>query len=251
MSTASPILAYHSIDETGSFMSTRQRVFERQMDFLVETGRRGVSLSHWLQAREQDADRKLVALTFDDGYRNNFELALPILRERGFTASVFLVTGYLGRENSWTMARHAPRLPLMSWKQAEAMAAAGIELQGHTHRHADLTGLSRDDLRAEIEKCFARLDQNLGGLKQRLFCYPYGRFNPEVMSVLEKSGCRAAVTTRLGWNRPGTPLLRLERIVSRWFSDREWVFRLLIRGAGSSSLLGAARAYSKLKRLWG
>jgi len=241
-----PILAYHSIDDTGSFMSVSSAAFRLQMARLRDWGYRGVSLGEWLRAPAVGAP-KTVAITFDDGYRNNYEQAFPILEEFGFQATVFLATAFMGKENTWMKESQGPRLPMLSWDQAARMLDYGVEFQSHSNTHPDLSTQPPDAVREELRSSQEAIARRLGTAPD-LFCYPFGRFNETVVDVLRGEGVRAAVTTRFGWNTPSPTPYALERIVSRWFRGRPWAFALFVRGAGSRVLLRAARAYARRRR---
>src|SRR5512138_3597748 len=104
------ILTYHSLDDSGSVISIAPRLFREQMKSLQTSGLPVVSLE---QVRTAPGS---VALTFDDGYRNFLDCALPVLAEAGFPATVFAVTGFCGLVPGWSGQRASvPALPLMSW----------------------------------------------------------------------------------------------------------------------------------------
>lgn len=240
------VLGYHSIDDTGSFMSVSCGAFRLQMARLRDWGYRGVTLSEWLR-EPSIGTPKPVALTFDDGYRNNYELALPILKEFGFQATVFLATAFMEKENTWMRGGAMPRLPMLSWDQAARMLDDGMEFQSHSNTHPDLSTQPPDAVREEV-RCSHEVIARRLGTTPDLFCYPFGRFNKTVLDVLRGEGVRAAVTTRFGWNTPPPAPYALERVVSRWFRGRPWAFALFVRGAGSRALLRVARAYARRRR---
>ena len=96
------ILTYHSIDESGSVLSTSPRRFAEQMGILAELGAEVVSLQELARRMNENSRAGIaVAITFDDGFKNVYEQGLPILRQYRFPATVFLVTDYCGGMNSW------------------------------------------------------------------------------------------------------------------------------------------------------
>ena len=125
------ILTYHSIDGSGSVISVTPEAFKAQMAVLADAGFRGVSLREALSYREGHNawPERSVALTFDDGYANFYEDAAPTLAEHRFTATVFVVSGHVGRLNDW-----APPPPgfgaraILSRTQIVEMSEAGIEV---------------------------------------------------------------------------------------------------------------------------
>src|SRR3977135_725578 len=103
MGNRASILTYHSIDDYGSVISTSPETFRRQMQFLKESACNVVALSEIVDDLRQDRPLapRTVALVFDDGYKNIYATAFPILQEHSFTGTVFLITGSCGRHNDW------------------------------------------------------------------------------------------------------------------------------------------------------
>jgi peptidoglycan/xylan/chitin deacetylase (PgdA/CDA1 family) len=96
------ILTYHSIDDSGSVISTSPRIFAEQMRILSELDADVVGIDKIVHRTDEGPTRKpMIAITFDDGFRNVYEHGLPVLRQYGFPATIFLVTDYCGRLNSW------------------------------------------------------------------------------------------------------------------------------------------------------
>jgi peptidoglycan/xylan/chitin deacetylase (PgdA/CDA1 family) len=196
--TATTILTYHSLDTSGSVVSLRPALFAEHMAVLGALGFRGISLDEAVAHREQNGSWPVrsVALTFDDGFANFHEEALPVLARHGFTATVFLVTGHVGARNDW--ARPPDRLgdrPMLTWKQVRDAADAGIEIGAHTRTHPDLRALApdraADELRSSREEIEARM-----GAKVTSFAYPYGLLDDSTTALVRRE-YRAACTTVL------------------------------------------------------
>ncbi|HET9530190.1 MAG TPA: polysaccharide deacetylase family protein [Blastocatellia bacterium] len=192
------ILTYHSIDASGSIVSVAPNDFARQMRTLAEMGWRAISLREAVAYHDSNGlwpDRSVV-LTFDDGYENFYESALPVLAEHGFTATVFIVSGHMGGRNDWeTPPPGLGRRPILSWRQAAEVSAAGIEIGSHTKTHPDLRRLSVDKIEDEIRTSRAEIESRIGAAVES-FAYPFGSFNRETMDVVKRS-FRAACTTFL------------------------------------------------------
>ncbi len=144
---AIPVLTYHSLDDTGSVISTSPVVFRDQMMLLRERGFRAVSLadlfSYWEDGSQPE---RIVALTFDDGFRNAAQYAAPVLCELGFRATLFALPGLCGRENTWRgQLPGIPKLPLLSWAELAELARSCFEIGSHGLTHRDLTVLSYRD----------------------------------------------------------------------------------------------------------
>src|SRR5215472_13250041 len=108
------ILTYHSLDTSGSVISLDPKLFRDQMEWLRGTGIEVVPLE---RVKERPG---AVAITFDDGFRNFYEDAFPVLQDHRFPATVFIVTDFCGRQNNWPSqpaSPPVPRLPLMNWSE--------------------------------------------------------------------------------------------------------------------------------------
>lgn len=219
---------YHSIDGSGSALSVSPDRFEEQMRQLAARGCAVRGLGTIIEALRQREERvqKLVGLTFDDGYRNNYELVFPVLQKCGFQATFFVVTGLVGKQVSWWSPLGLTGCPLMSWREVEGMVKHGMEIGAHTRSHLDLTRLSLALAREEIRSSKLELEDRL----QRpvaFFAYPYGKYDARVAALVEAEEFRGAVTTELGFNGPQTSPYRLKRIRSGLFGGNDPVFALL------------------------
>ena len=134
------VLMYHSVQpytEDPYLVTVQPPRFEQQMRWLSRRGWRGVSMAELLAARAAGAGKGLIGLTFDDGYADFAEHALPVLRRYGFTATVFVIAGRLGGDNAWDPA--GPRKPLLGADQVRRLAEAGVEIGSHGLQHVSLT----------------------------------------------------------------------------------------------------------------
>jgi peptidoglycan/xylan/chitin deacetylase (PgdA/CDA1 family) len=157
-----------------------------------------------------------VVVTFDDGYRNVYTEALPTLLRHGFTATVFLVADYVGRDNGWP--GHAPpmgRLPLVSWEEARELYSHGVELAAHTCTHPDLTRLAPAEAEAEVVRSKAEIEARTGAAVTT-FAYPYGLFDAAAVESARRH-FRGACTTRMGRAGPGDDPHALDRIDAFYF----------------------------------
>ena len=166
------ILMYHSLDPSGSPISIEPGVFRRQLDWLTSGGVRVVSVDQLLTLSDQSP---CVALTFDDGFANFSSQAAPLLLERGLPATLFVVTGHIGRDNRWRGRGDAgvPVLPLLGWEELGRLREEGIILGAHTRTHPRLTGLDGDLLELELANGVNEMQRRLGQ-RPKGFAYPYG-----------------------------------------------------------------------------
>lgn len=245
---STPILGYHSIDDSGSSISIAPSQFEEQMDFLYKRDYKTITLRDYLDSimMNQPIPRKSIVLTFDDGYKNIYDIAFPILKAFGFTATIFLVTGFMGKMDSWEKDKGIPNSPLLSWNEVAEMKKYGIDFQPHSHFHHLVANLTPDEIKAEVLSSKREIESRLDE-KAEVFCYPYGKYDDKVIKILKDLGFKAAVTARFGWNYEPIDFFRVERIVSRWFRKRPWAFRMYINCSGSMILLRAVRWYGERK----
>jgi len=212
----SVILTYHSLDESGSAISTAPGVFRQQMEFLAASGLPVVPLD---QALHRPGS---VAITFDDGFCNLLDLALPVLELCRLPATAFIVSGYCGRRNLWPHQpyRGIPNLPLLGWDELSALPAL-ISLGAHTMTHPDLRRVSPAECESELHGCQAEIEQRTGR-PVRWLAYPYGASSPAVRSLAGRY-FDLAVGTSLQFLSTRYDRLDLPRIDAYYFGRR---FRL-------------------------
>jgi peptidoglycan/xylan/chitin deacetylase (PgdA/CDA1 family) len=215
-----PIITYHSIDESGSVISTEPKVFRKQMKFLSENGYNAVSLNQFISLLIQNVPlfSKPVVLTFDDGFCNFYTEAFPVLKQYGFNATVFLVTDYCGKHNDWQgNPPDLPRSRLLEWKEIKELDKYGIEFGVHTKTHPDLTKMSFTQIKNEIVESKSAIENALGK-EAETFAYPYGKFNSTVKKMVEDHFV-AACSTNLGKVREGSDFYSLERVDSYYLTN--------------------------------
>lgn len=183
------VLMYHGVEDVPSDphqLCVTPAKFAEQMTWLAERGLRGVSMGELLAAVRSGRERGLVGLTFDDGYVNVLENALPELRRHGFTATMFIISGLLGGTNEWEDGG-APVWRLMSAGQVAEVAAAGMEIGSHSRTHPRLRGVETDRLREEVAESRSSLGGLLGASVQG-FAYPYGSMDAAAREAVRAAG---------------------------------------------------------------
>lgn len=237
---ALPVLTYHSLDDSGSVISVSPSLFAEQMRVLHEAAISTLSLPAAAQAlRDGRVPAEAVVLTFDDGFENFYQHAYPVLRRYGFTATVFLVTDYCERDNSWpSQPAHVARRPLLRWAQVREMSEAGVAFGAHSRTHPDLTRLSSRDAEAEMLASKRAIEEALQRPVES-FAYPYGAYD-EAVKRLTAAHFQLACSTKLDFATPGSDLLALERL-DMYYLRHPRLFRRL--------LSGEVRTYIRLRRL--
>ncbi len=189
-----PILAYHRVADEFDWSITRQKVgqFERGIRFLHDRGYSSAKLNETVSACGNE-NRKRVAITFDDGYQDIYFNALPTLKRLGFTACVFIVTGYVGKHSEWDYAWGKHRKRHLSWQQIDEMAQAGFEFGSHTVNHPDLTRIPGRFVGYELRESKETLEQKLGR-RVDFVSYPFGRYDRYVEEEARQAGYLSAYT---------------------------------------------------------
>lgn len=215
---AVPILMYHNVAEVpaelhpdGHCLYVTPAAFAAQMALLHRLGWRGVSMSDALPYLRGERHGHVAAITFDDGYRDNLEYALPVLREHGFSATCYVVNACIGKYNLWDAGRLGVRKPMMDAAELRAWRAGGMEVGAHTRSHPHLTQCDDAQLRDEIAGGRAELEDILGDAVPQ-FCYPFGDADARVAAATREAGYLAAPTVRRGRARAGTDLFMLPRV---------------------------------------
>ena len=212
-----PILTYHQIDapppKGTPFRSlvVSPGAFARQMGLLNLLGYTGLSMSALLPYLVGEKHGKVVGITFDDGYVNNLQHAMPVLQRHGFSATCYMVSGQMAGTNVWDHDKAVPAKPLMDAAQLRAWVAGGQELGAHTVTHADLPALAPADANEEIVGCKRALEAVIGGPVTQ-FCYPYGNFTPQHAAAVREAGFAAATTTWRGRVRASDDVWQLPRV---------------------------------------
>ncbi|MCZ4117956.1 polysaccharide deacetylase family protein [Streptomyces sp. H39-S7] len=179
---------YHSVGECADdpyLITVSPDRLERQLTWLNRRGLTGVGMAELLRARAEGRGNRLVGLTFDDGYTDFVEHAVPLLRRYGHTATVFVLPGRLGGGNEWDEL--GPRKTLLTEEGIRAAAAAGMEIGSHGLVHQDLTETADEVLTDEVRGSRDRL-QEITGAAPEGFCYPYGKVDARVVNAVLAAG---------------------------------------------------------------
>jgi peptidoglycan/xylan/chitin deacetylase (PgdA/CDA1 family) len=223
------ILMYHGVadvaEDPNQLCVTPGR-FAEQMAWLQRHGLRGVGVGELADAMRTGTGRGLVGITFDDGYVNVLEAALPELVSRGFTASVFIISGRLAGTNEWDVG---PSWPLLSAGQVSELAAAGMEIGSHSATHTRLAGIGAGQLATEVSGSRAALAE-LAGAPIRGFAYPYGSMDAAARQAVRDAGYDYACAVETPRTELGLMALPRIYVGQRDSAGRLAAKRLLYRG---------------------
>jgi len=212
-----PILMYHYVSELPPNADRYRRdltvtpdKFVAQMQYLSDAGYHTITLTDLYRYLTQGypLPEKPIVLTFDDGYWDAYEIVFPILLEHGFTGAFFVLA----------TPAHFESPDYLTWQQMQEMSDAGMDIQAHGRDHVDLRGRSYDYLIYQVVGIQEAIHYHSGHLP-RFFCYPGGKYDANVIDVLESTGYWGAVTT--AWGDTHT----LDRLYE--------MPRLRVRGAGT------------------
>lgn len=172
-----------------------QSTFESQLDWLYQNGWRGLCVT---EALKYPAG-KSVAITFDDGSETDLIAAAPLLRERGFNATFYAATGFLGKPG------------YLSPAQLRELSAHGFEIGCHSMTHAYLDDLDQRELRSEIADAGKKLEDLLGKRVEHFSC-PGGRYSVKAIDTAQEAGYRSVATSQSHANSPSTNPFQLGRV---------------------------------------
>jgi len=205
-----PILTYHNIEQISkSRFTLTADLFEQQLRYLKENGYVGITLEQLLRflRYEEPLPKKAVVITIDDGYKSAKTIAAPLLQKYGFPATFFIYTDFIGG------GRNA-----LTWNELKELKAAGFEVEGHSKTHNNLAVPPANESPTERA---ARLDAEILGTKKlmeqrigaevRYYAYPYGGFDPEVVTKVKAAGYDVGFGAQKGSNPFFIDRYRLKR----------------------------------------
>jgi len=205
-----PILMYHYISQPPADadairldLSVPPPLFEEHLAYLRQNGYETITmrdLTYALSGHEP-LPPKPVIISFDDGYRDNYENAFPLLRKYGYTGIFFIFTQVIDTNN----------VRFITWDMVKEMHQAGMEFGSHSYRHSDLSGRDVDFLVYEILGSKEAIEARIGE-PVRFFSYPAGRYDDLAMRVVESANFWSAVTTQWGAEQAYADRFELPRI---------------------------------------
>ncbi len=223
------VLMYHRVTDAhpDERLCVRVRAFAEQMRLLRAEGYRTVSFEQAVAVAQGQwtAPERSIALTFDDGFEDNYQFAFPAMAEYDFTACFFLPSAFILSGASGHAAADRP----MTWKQIHEIAAHGHEIGSHSVSHRKLTLLPLADAEWEVRTCKATIEQGVGK-PVKFFCYPAGAYNPAIRNAVKAAGYAGACSVKPGPVRAGQDSFGLQRTEISGF-DSLGDFRKKLAGA--------------------
>lgn len=213
-----PILMYHSVNDapatSARALSVAPATFAAQLRYLRRRGFTGLTFGELCERGRagQPLPPRPIVLTFDDGYADFIEEALPVMIEQGFPATLFVTTGWL--DDAGLNAVGTPPDRMLSWSQLAELETAGVEIGAHSHSHAQLDQISASKLRAELTDSKRALEDRLGHPTDSL-AYPYGYSNKRVREFTREVGYLQAASVGNAVAIPAGDPFRVPRLTIR------------------------------------
>ncbi len=201
---AIPVLMYHSITEDSrKIFSVNKKDFYNQMKYLKDNGFNTLSLDEVYEhmINKKPFPEKSAVITFDDGYKDNYDNAYPILKELGLKATIFVVTGNVDEGSYY-----------LSSEEIKKLQRDNIDIQSHTVNHLKLSKLTQNQRIKELSDSKEYLEKLLNK-KVKYMAYPYGKYNENVIQDVMEAGYKMAFTTNQGWMNLDQGMYSLKRVI--------------------------------------
>lgn len=237
------ILVYHSINNVDrrndkSRITVPIELFNKQIEYLVSSGYKIISLDDIVGyiLGNKDIPERSIAMTFDDGFKDNFLSAFGILKSKRIKATFFLACNFIdsGSPFPWNKNCGLPASP-MSWRDVSLMAEGGMDIGSHTLSHpklGDMVSDGRESLCAEVKESKKKIEGRIK-VNVKHFAYPIGNkasYNNFTENIIESSGYMSACLNIFGSNKIGDNIFRLKRTRIDW-NDTIFKFKMKLCGA--------------------
>jgi peptidoglycan/xylan/chitin deacetylase (PgdA/CDA1 family) len=242
-----PVLMYHEIADataTSSPLAVAPDVFADQLAYLHDAGFHTLTageLAAFLTDGVGQLPERPVVLTFDDGYGDFYTEALPLMKQRGYTGTLFQTTGWVGKEGE------AKRM--LNWRELAELNDAGVEIGAHTVRHPQLDQLPEKELRDELYISKSVLEDKLGFAVPGL-AYPFGYSNRKVRAVARELGYTYAYAVDNALTTSAAQKFTFPRLTVRRTTTMEQ-FRRMVNGQDTLALRQArilTKGFSVVRR---
>ncbi|WP_443659102.1 polysaccharide deacetylase family protein [Clostridium algidicarnis] len=213
-----PILYYHSVEKSeDNELRIAPEKFRGQLKYLKDNNYVSLTLQE-LQSyitQNMPIPKNSVVITFDDGYKDNYDNAYPILKEFGYTATIFVISGLIDKDPNYLNSDHI-----------KEMSKNGIEIGSHSINHENLLEISKEDKIETITKS----KQDLEKLIEKpviSIAYPFGKFNDDIVNITKGAGYTLGFTIDKGWGNGKEDPLKLSRVyISAFITDESFKERI-------------------------
>lgn len=196
------VLNYHKIANEHKSLSVTLDDFEQHMKWLQEYGFTCITPGQLYDfvANGAELPEKPVLITFDDGYKDNYTNAFPIMKKYGMKGTIFVVTGFLGVYDNY-----------LTWDQAKELLDAGFNIESHTYSHKSMTEASDEDITKELVKSRQTIKEKLG-IDSDFMAYPTGTYNLHIAELVKEAGYKGAFTIKYDNVSRDSNVYALERV---------------------------------------
>lgn len=211
------VLMYHQIGKFSPMNNHRStychvKKFTLQMWFLHFFKYKIIRLDDVIEHLKNNKaiPNRSVVLTFDDGYKNFYQFAYPVLKKYRFPSIVYILSNLIGKESIWFKKDNRDTPPLLTIEEINYLKKQGVDFGSHGRNHVKLAEVSLSLAREEIEKSKEELE-NIFGFKFEHFCYPYGSLNEDVKELVKNAGYKSGVSCYRGAVYPMCDLYEIPR----------------------------------------
>ncbi|MGM9539628.1 polysaccharide deacetylase family protein [Anaerovibrio sp.] len=196
------VLNYHKVVDEHMSLSVPLADFEQHMRWLQEYGYTSITPRELYDfiVDGRELPEKPVLITFDDGYKDNYTNAYPIMKKYGFKGTIFVVTGFLGVYDNY-----------LTWEQAKELTENGFSIESHTHNHKSMTEASDDDISKELAKSRDTIREKLG-VEADFIAYPTGTYNLHIAELVKEAGYKGAFTIKYDNASRDSNVYAIERV---------------------------------------
>ncbi len=196
------VLNYHKVVDEHMSLSVPLADFEQHMKWLQEYGYTSITPEDLYEfiVNGRELPEKPVLITFDDGYKDNYTNAYPIMKKYGFKGTIFVVTGFLGVYDNY-----------LTWEQAKELTDNGFSIESHTHNHKSMTEASDDDISRELAKSRDTIKEKLG-VEADFIAYPTGTYNLHIAELVKEAGYKGAFTIKYDNASRDSNVYAIERV---------------------------------------
>jgi glycogen synthase len=240
------ILCYHRVSPEPDELSVAPGAFRDQMESILRAHAQPEPLDDALDRLEEGAPGRHVCVTFDDGYHDNLDHAIPVLRELGIPATIFVASAVTDGRAPMYWYEHPP--PLLSWSELRAISQESLfSIGAHSRTHPELAKLPDEAAWEEIAGSRRDLEERLGR-PVASFAYPGGFYGERELRMVAEAGYRVGLTCEPGVNGPGQRPQALHRVLIEPRDDRG-MFEAKLLGLLDSPW-GVRDALALPARLW-
>ena len=198
-----PILMYHRFGYDNSSLFVTPENFAKQMAYLKNKGYEIISLNELVKGiiSQKKFKHNTVVITIDDGYKDNYLYAYPIIKEYDFTATIFIIANFIDNKEDF-----------LTWNEIKRMSANKIYFGAHTKNNIYLPSVEKIEVLLDETSGCKELIESKIGMPIHYFCYPTGGFTEKIKAILKEAGYKGACTTNRGFSELNKDVYELKRI---------------------------------------